>query len=125
MQIETPTSRSARDRGLGDSFVLRKPVGRANHAHLHVLRREATTPDMPHPQPRGLQEATGSVWINHWERHETDEFLEIGAYQEIEYRLRSLRALVCDLLKTNQELRSALLDAGIDMPGREEMRKHD
>jgi hypothetical protein len=61
---------------------------------------------------------------NHWERHETDKFLEIGAFQEIEYRLRSLRALVCDLLKTNQELRSALLDAGIDVPGREEMRKH-
>src|SRR5882762_9090721 len=63
MQIATPTSRSARDRGLGDSFVLRKLVGWANHAHLHVLRKEATTPDMPHPQPRGLQEATGSVWI--------------------------------------------------------------
>ncbi|MEA2540225.1 MAG: hypothetical protein QOH35_1591 [Acidobacteriaceae bacterium] len=61
---------------------------------------------------------------NHWEWHGTDEFLEIGAYQELEYTLRSLRALVCDLLKTNQELRTALLDAGIDMPGREEMRKH-
>jgi hypothetical protein len=35
----------------------------------------------------------------------------------MEYRLKSLRALVCDLLKTNQELRSALLDAGIDMRG--------
>jgi hypothetical protein len=54
---------------------------------------------------------------NHWKPHETDEHRDIGAYQEMEYRLRSLRALVCDLLKTNQELRSALLDAGIDMRG--------
>ena len=53
----------------------------------------------------------------HWEPHETDEHREIGAYQEMEYRLKSLRALVCDLLKTNQELRGALLDAGIDMRG--------
>jgi hypothetical protein len=54
---------------------------------------------------------------SHWELHETDEHRDIGAYQEMEYRLKSLRALVCDLLKTNQELRSALLDAGIDMRG--------
>jgi hypothetical protein len=54
---------------------------------------------------------------NHWEPHETDDLPDIGAYQEMEYRLKSLRALVCDLLKTNQELRSALLDAGIDKLG--------
>jgi hypothetical protein len=54
---------------------------------------------------------------NHWEPHETDEHRDIGAYQEMEYSLKSLRALVCDLLKTNQELRSALLDAGIDKLG--------
>jgi hypothetical protein len=76
------------------------------------------------PATSGAAGGDGESMDNHWERHETDEFLEIGAYQEIEYRLRSLRALVCDLLKTNQELRTALLDAGIDMPGREEMRKH-
>ena len=40
-------------------------------------------------------------------------------YKEMEYRLKSLRSLVCDLLKTNQELRNALLDAGIDKHGRE------
>lgn len=54
---------------------------------------------------------------NHWEPHQTDEHRNIDAYQEMEYRLKSLRALVCDLLRTNQELRSALLDAGIDMRG--------
>jgi hypothetical protein len=59
----------------------------------------------------------GENMDKHWEAHETDEFLEIGAYKEMEYRLKSLRALVCDLLKTNQELRSALLDAGIDILG--------
>jgi hypothetical protein len=59
---------------------------------------------------------------NHWEPHETDEHRDIGAYQEMEYRLKSLRALVCDLLKTNQELRSALLDAGIDKLGGEVVR---
>jgi hypothetical protein len=57
------------------------------------------------------------IMDNHWEPHETDELRDIGAYQEMEYRLMSLRVLVCDLLKTNQELRSALLDAGIDMLG--------
>jgi hypothetical protein len=54
---------------------------------------------------------------NHWELHTTDEHRDIGAYHEMEYRLKSLRALVCDLLKTNQELRNALLAAGIDMLG--------
>ena len=47
------------------------------------------------------------------EPQETDDFQD-GSYKEMEYRLTSLRSLVCDLLKTNQELRSALLDAGID-----------
>ena len=45
--------------------------------------------------------------------------VNIDSYQEMEYRLKSLRALVCDLLKTNQELRDALLDAGIDLLGGE------
>ena len=39
----------------------------------------------------------------------------IDSYQEMEYRLGSLRLLVCDLLKTNQELRDAL-QAKIDLP---------
>ena len=39
----------------------------------------------------------------------------MDSYQEIEYRLNSLRSLVCDLLKTNQELRDAL-KAKIDAP---------
>jgi hypothetical protein len=39
----------------------------------------------------------------------------MDSYQETEYRLASLRSLVCDLLKTNQELRDAL-KAKIDLP---------
>jgi hypothetical protein len=35
----------------------------------------------------------------------------VNSRQEMEYSLSSLRSLVCDLLKTNQELRYALLDA--------------
>jgi len=35
----------------------------------------------------------------------------VDSRQEMEYSLSSLRSLVCDLLKANQELRYALLDA--------------
>jgi hypothetical protein len=38
----------------------------------------------------------------------TGNRMGIDSYQEMEYRLDSLRLLVCDLLKTNQELRNAL-----------------
>ena len=62
-------------------------------------------------------ENNGEIMDNHNQPHETDDLWGISSYQEMEYRLKSLRALVCDLLKTNQELRSALLDAGIDMLG--------
>jgi hypothetical protein len=48
-------------------------------------------------------DATGNHWI-------------VDSYQEMEYKLHSLRSLVCDLLKTNQELRDALLNAKIDVP---------
>jgi hypothetical protein len=88
----------------------------ANHSHLHALRREATTPGVPRPATPGDAGDNGENMDNHREPHETDEHRDIGAYQEMEYRLKSLRGLVCDLLKTNQELRSALLEAGIDMP---------
>jgi hypothetical protein len=91
----------------------------ANHTHLHALRRKPTTLGMPPPATLGDAGDNGENMDNHWEPHETDELRDIGAYQEMEYRLKSLRALVCDLLKTNQELRSALLDAGIDMLGGE------
>ena len=56
---------------------------------------------------------------NHCEPHESDALCDTNSYNEMEYRLKSLRSLVCDLLKTNQELRNALLDAGIDTRGRE------
>jgi hypothetical protein len=56
---------------------------------------------------------------NHCEPHEPDALCDTNSYNEMEYRLKSLRSLVCDLLKTNQELRDALLDAGIDTRGRE------
>jgi hypothetical protein len=89
----------------------------ANDSHLNALRREATTLGMPPRATLGDAGDNGENMDNHWEPLETDEHRDIGAYQEMEYRLKSLRALVCDLLKTNQELRSALLDAGIDMRG--------
>jgi hypothetical protein len=38
----------------------------------------------------------------------------IDSYREMQSELKSLRSLVCDLLKANQELRVALLEAGID-----------
>jgi hypothetical protein len=56
---------------------------------------------------------------NHCEPHESDALCDTNSYKEMAYRLKSLRSLVCDLLKTNQELRNALLDAGIDTRGRE------
>jgi hypothetical protein len=45
-----------------------------------------------------------------------DNLWNVDSHREMEYRLNSLRSLVCDLLKTNQELRYALLDAKIDVP---------
>ncbi len=43
-----------------------------------------------------------------------DNQLDIDSNQEREHRLNSLHSLVCDLLKTNQELRDALLAAKSD-----------
>jgi hypothetical protein len=47
-------------------------------------------------------------------RSSIDSHREIDSRQEMEYRLNSLRLLVCELIKTNQELRDALQDAKID-----------
>ena len=60
----------------------------------------------------------GTENMNHDGPHQSDALCDTNLYQEMEYRLKSLRSLVCDLLKTNQELRDALLDAGIDTRGR-------
>ena len=62
-------------------------------------------------------ENNGETMDNHNQPHETDDLWGIGSYQEMEYRLKSLRSLVCDLLKTNQELRHALRDARTDPHG--------
>jgi hypothetical protein len=43
--------------------------------------------------------------------HATDDRSTLNSSPEIEHRLNALRSLVCDLLKTNQELRDALLEA--------------
>jgi hypothetical protein len=43
--------------------------------------------------------------------HATDNRWSIDSFLEMERSLNSLRSLVCDLLKTNQELRHALLEA--------------
>jgi hypothetical protein len=56
---------------------------------------------------------------NHCDPHDSDALCDTGSYKEMEYRLKSLRSLVCDLLKTNQELRDLLLHAGIDTRGRQ------
>jgi hypothetical protein len=44
------------------------------------------------------------------------------SYLEMEQRIACLRSLVCDLLKTNQELRQILLEAGIDWRHNERLR---
>ena len=62
-------------------------------------------------------ENNGEIMDNHNQPHETDDLWGISSYQEMEYRLKSLRSLVCDLLKTNQELRHALRDARMDPHG--------
>lgn len=38
----------------------------------------------------------------------TDDRWSIDSFRDMEHQLNSLRSLVCDLLKTNQELRDAL-----------------
>jgi hypothetical protein len=43
----------------------------------------------------------------------TETSLSMESYQEMQYRLSCLRSLVCDLLKANQDLREAMLDARI------------
>jgi hypothetical protein len=43
--------------------------------------------------------------------HTTDNRGSNDSYREMEHRLNALRSLVCTLLKKNQELRSALLEA--------------
>jgi len=45
------------------------------------------------------------------EPEETDNLWRIDSRKEMEYRVNSLQSLVCDLLRTNQELRDALFDA--------------
>jgi hypothetical protein len=43
--------------------------------------------------------------------HATDDRSTLDSSVEMEHRLNSLRSLICDLLKTNQELRDALRQA--------------
>jgi hypothetical protein len=75
-----------------------------------------------HPGDAGFFSRTAAGVGNHGEnmgsnceRDETDSIWSVESYQEMEYRLHSLRSLVCDLLRTNQELRDALFDASIDI----------
>jgi hypothetical protein len=46
----------------------------------------------------------------------TDNGWSNDSYLEMDHRLNSLRSLICDLLKTNQELREALLEARSGVP---------
>ena len=48
---------------------------------------------------------------SNYEPDETCYLRSFDSYQEMKHKFRSLRSLVCDLLKTNQELRTALLEA--------------
>jgi len=56
---------------------------------------------------------------NNGEQNATDNHGHIDLNEEMESRLNSLRSLVCELLKTNQELRDAL-QAKIDVPRNQE-----
>lgn len=53
------------------------------------------------------------------EHYETDDRCGDAFDKEMEYRIESLRQLVCDLLKTNQDLREALMEARERSPGKE------
>ena len=48
--------------------------------------------------------------------HTSDNRWSNDSCLEMDQRLNSLRSLVCDLLKTNQELRQALLEARSGVP---------
>jgi hypothetical protein len=50
------------------------------------------------------------------EPHATDNRSSLDSSLEMQRRLNSLTSLVCDLLKTNQELRHALLEARSSVP---------
>lgn len=53
--------------------------------------------------------------------HATGNHWSSDSYLEMEDTLRSLRSLICDLLKTNQELRTALLKAEASLLHNEEL----
>ena len=57
----------------------------------------------------------GNNMDNYAEPNASNSRSSIDANREMEYRLNSLHALVCDLLKTNQELRGALEQAREDV----------
>ncbi|MBB5343983.1 hypothetical protein HDF10_001962 [Edaphobacter lichenicola] len=48
--------------------------------------------------------------------HTTDNRWSNDSHLEMDHQLNSLRSLVCDLLKTNQELRQALVTARSGIP---------
>lgn len=53
--------------------------------------------------------------------HATGNHGNSASRMEMEDTLNSLRSLICDLLKTNQELRTALLKARASLPHNEEL----
>jgi hypothetical protein len=56
---------------------------------------------------------------------EMDDLQSANSSREVEGKLSCLRSLVCDLLKTNQELRNALATTEIDARWREERLSSD
>ena len=51
--------------------------------------------------------------------HATDDRWSIGSQVEMEHQLNALRSLVCDLLKTNEELRRALMETRPDVSNKD------
>jgi hypothetical protein len=75
----------------------------------------------PGPFDRVPGACTVPALSDNGENMDSDEVLNpadhpgsVDSYRELQSELKSLRSLVCDLLKANQELRVALLEAGID-----------
>ncbi len=99
-------------------------IGPADRADSHrdpfrVLPSSLLHPEILHAITEHMVSTTGDNGENMDNDYEQDEICHLrsfDSYQEMKYKFRSLRSLVCDLLKTNQELRNALLEAKNDGP---------
>ena len=53
---------------------------------------------------------------NFAELYLTDSRWNVDSHLELEHRVNALCSLVCDLLRTNQKLREAMVSAKIEIP---------